>query len=89
MLGRARLPLYRLLQMGRGAIVALDPTPDDLVEILANGLAVARGRVVIENGAISVEVTELVRRVEVTHEPGTTIGGRLRPVAPAPTAAAA
>jgi flagellar motor switch protein FliN/FliY len=84
-LGRTAMPLGRLLRLGRGAVIALDPSPEDEVEILANGLAVAKGRVVIEGSAISVEVTELVRPVEVTREPGATIGGRVRP--PATTAA--
>lgn len=77
-LGRASLPLHRLLRMGRGAVIALDPSPDDEVEILANGLAVARGRVVVDGSTIFVEIIELVRGIEVTREPGATIGGRLR-----------
>ena len=63
--------------MGRGAVVALDPSPDDIVDILANGLPVARGRVGVEGGAIRVEVTEMVRKPTVTRTPGATIGGWL------------
>lgn len=77
-LGRAQLPLHRLLRMGRGAIVPLDPSPEDEVEILAAGLPIARGRVIIDRDAISVEVTSLIRKPEVTRIPGATIGGRLR-----------
>lgn len=86
-LGRTSLPLHRLLRLGRGAVVALDPSPDDEVEILANGLTVARGRVVVAGSAISVEVTGLVRGVEVTREPGATIGGPVRAGASRPPAA--
>lgn len=76
-LGKARLPLQTLLRMGRGAVIALDPSEEDTVEILANGLPVARGRVAVAKGAITVEVIELVRKPEVTRVPGTTIGGKL------------
>ena len=73
-LGRAQVPLHRLLRMGRGAILALDPMEDDAVEILANGLPVAMGRVCVEKGSIRVEVTDLIRHPEVTREPGGSIG---------------
>ena len=57
-----------------GAVIALDPVENDAVEILANGLPVAMGRVTVDDGAIRVEVTELIRHPEVTREPGTCIG---------------
>ena len=87
-LGEARLPMHRFLRLGRGAIVALDARDDDVVTILANGLRVAQGRIVVQDGRISVEVTELVRRVDITREAGTTVGSQLlRP--PSARAAAA
>lgn len=77
-LGKTRLPLRKLLRMGRGAVIALDASEVDAVDILANGLLIARGRVTVERGTIAVEVIELVRKVEVTRVPGSTIGGRLK-----------
>jgi flagellar motor switch protein FliN/FliY len=74
-LGKTQVPLHRLLRMGRGALIALDPAEEDSVEILANGLPVAHGRILVERGAIRVEVTDLIRRAEVTRTPGTSIGG--------------
>lgn len=90
-LGKTRLPLHRLLRMGRGAVIGLDPAEDDRVEILANGLAVAEGRVIVTGGTISVEILSLARPIEVTRDPGATIGG-LRPgsaatIEPSPVAA--
>ncbi len=67
-LGKTRLPLRKLLRMGRGAVIALDASEVDAVDILANGLLIARGRVTVERGAV--EVIELVRKVEVTRVPG-------------------
>lgn len=74
-LGKTRMPLHRLLKLGRGAVVALDATETDRVDILANGLLIARGSVAVVGQAISVEVTEMVRRETVIREPGTRIGG--------------
>lgn len=73
-LGKTQVPLHRLMRMGRGALIALDPVENDAVEILANGMPVAWGRVMVEGGAIRVEVTHLIRRPEVTREPGVAIG---------------
>ena len=77
-LGQTKLPLHKLLRMGRGALLALDAGEPDMVDILANGLPIARGRVGVENGVISVEVTELCRKPEITRTPGATIGGGMK-----------
>ncbi|MBN9064312.1 MAG: flagellar motor switch protein FliN [Rhizobiales bacterium] len=61
-LGRARMPVHLLLKMGRGAVITLDATEKDEVEILANDHPVARGIVVVNGADISVEVSSLVRR---------------------------
>ncbi len=82
-LGRAHIPLHRFLRMGRGAVIALDARDDDVVDVLANGLAVARGRIVVQGGAISVEIIDLVRKADITRTAGATIGGRIKTL-PAP-----
>lgn len=74
-LGKTRMPLRRMLLLGRGAVVALDAAEGDRVEILANGYPIARGEVTIAGAAIAVEVTEMIARETVNREPGATIGG--------------
>ena len=89
--GRARLPLERLLQFGRGAVIPLDPFEGESVEILANGMPVARGRVAVRDGAITVEVLDLVRKATFRTDAGTTIGdgsGLAGAFAPEPALAA-
>ncbi len=61
-LGRSRMPIHQLLRMGRGAVIALDSSEDDEVEILANNLPIARGLVVVNGAEITVEVKQLLRR---------------------------
>ena len=75
-LGRSRMPIHMLLRMGRGAVIELESTDTDMVEILANDHPVARGQLVVTGNRISVEITELIRRPTVIAEPGTTVGAR-------------
>ena len=74
-LGTTRMPLHQLLKLGRGAIVELDGSDAEIVDLLINGHPIARGSVVVTGRAISVQVTEMVRRETVLREPGTRIGG--------------
>jgi len=78
-LGRARMPLHMLLRMGRGAVIELESSDSDMVEILANDHPIARGQIVVTGDRISVEVTELIRKAVAIIEPGTTIGDSATP----------
>ena len=49
-LGRARMPLASVTALGDGAIVDLDRSPDDPVEVFANGRLVGKGRLVLADG---------------------------------------
>ncbi|MBY0296915.1 MAG: flagellar motor switch protein FliN [Methylobacterium sp.] len=73
-LGRTRMPIHMLLRMGQGAVIELDATDSDMVEILANDHPIARGQIVVTGNRISVEVTELIRKTEVVREPGVRVG---------------
>ena len=61
-LGRSKMPIHQLLRMGRGAVIELDASDEDEVEILANDMPVARGLVVVQGNRIAVEVRELIKR---------------------------
>ena len=61
-LGNTAMPVHQVLRLGRGAIIELDATEDDEVQILANNLPVARGTVVVQGNRIAVEVRELLPR---------------------------
>ncbi|CAO4182714.1 FliM/FliN family flagellar motor switch protein [Methylorubrum populi] len=79
-LGRSHMPLHMLLRMGRGAVIELESTETDMVEILANDHPIARGQIVVTGNRISVEVTELIRKAEVVRTPGVTIGEGAVPI---------
>ena len=61
-LGNAQMPIHQLLRMGRGAVIELDATGDDEVQILANDVPIARGQVVLHDDRISISVTEVLPR---------------------------
>ncbi len=59
-LGTARMPIHKLLRMGRGAIIELTAHENDEVVILANDFPIARGQIVVNGTRIAVEITELL-----------------------------
>jgi flagellar motor switch protein FliN/FliY len=64
-LGSAQMPIYKLLRMGRGAIIELNASETDEVQILANNHPFAKGNVVVSGTRISVEITEMIKRPTV------------------------
>jgi flagellar motor switch protein FliN len=73
-LGRTRIPIHMLLRMGRGAVIELDTTENDSVEIMANNHLIARGHVVVKGTRIQVEVTDMIQKPEIIDKPGVSIG---------------
>ena len=58
-LGTATLRVNQLLKLGRGAVVELDRSIDDVVDIHVNDILVGHGEVVItENDTIGISVTD-------------------------------
>ncbi|MBN9439821.1 FliM/FliN family flagellar motor switch protein [Bosea sp. (in: a-proteobacteria)] len=64
-LGSTQMPIYKLLRMGRGAIIELNASETDEVQILANNHPFAKGHVVVSGTRISVEITEMLKRPTV------------------------
>ena len=60
-LGRSVIPMHQLLRMGRGAVIELDSRQDDLVMVLANNRAVARGEILIDGERIAVSISEVLK----------------------------
>lgn len=59
-LGKTMMPVHQVLRLGRGAIIELDASEEDDVQILANNLPVAKGTVVVSGNRIAVEVKEML-----------------------------
>lgn len=57
-IGHRTMPINHLLRMGRGAVIELESTIEDEVEILANMVPIGRGEVIVEGDRITVEITQ-------------------------------
>ena len=58
-LGTTIMPVHQVLRLGRGAIIELEASEDDEVEILANNFKVATGAVIVSGNRIAVEVKDM------------------------------
>ena len=61
-LGATSMPIHQVLRLGRGAIIELEASQDDDVEILVNNLPIAKGAVLINGDRIAIEVKEMLPR---------------------------
>ncbi len=60
--GRAQLPLKEVLKLTTGAIVELNRTIKDPVEVIVNNCVIARGEVVVVEGNYGVRIREILSR---------------------------
>ena len=61
-LGATSMPIHQALRLGRGAIIELDASEEDEVQILVNNFPIARGTVVVNANRIAVELKEMLPR---------------------------
>lgn len=64
LLGRTQLCLRDIAELGSGAVVELDCSPDDPVEIMVNDRVIAHGEVVVVSGNYGVRITKIASRPE-------------------------
>jgi flagellar motor switch protein FliN/FliY len=62
--GRARMPVRELLQLAPGAIVELDRLASEPLDVLVNGVRIARGEVVVVNEKFGIRLTDVVSASE-------------------------
>jgi flagellar motor switch protein FliN/FliY len=58
--GRARITVRELLQLSQGSILELDRLAGEPLDVLVNGVRVARGEVVVVNDKFGIRMTEVV-----------------------------
>ena len=61
-LGTASMPISQILRLGRGAVVELDRTVGEAIEIIVNDRLVARGEVTVIEDRLGVTITEVIKR---------------------------
>lgn len=63
-LGRTRILIRDILDLGAGSIIELDKIAGEPVDLFANGLLVARGEVIVIDDNFGVRVTEIITAAE-------------------------
>jgi len=64
--GRTRMTLGQALALGPGSVITLDRLADQPVDLLVNGMPVARGEVVVIDDVFGMRVTQIVASLEAT-----------------------
>jgi len=62
--GRARLTIGELLQLGPGSIVELDRAAGAPLDVLLNGRLVARGEVVVTDDRFGIRLLDIISRAD-------------------------
>jgi flagellar motor switch protein FliN/FliY len=63
-LGRTKIPISDLLQLGQGSVIELAKLTGEPLEILVNQKLVARGEVVVINDKFGVRLTDIISPAE-------------------------
>lgn len=61
-LGRAQVSIERLLTLGKGSVLELDRAIDSPIELVAQGIPLATGEVVVVDGHFAVRILEVYPR---------------------------
>jgi len=70
-LGRTKIPISDLLQLGQGSVIELAKLAGEPLEILVNQKLVARGEVVVINDRFGVRLTDIISQAERVKQLGT------------------
>ena len=63
-LGRSKVIIKDLLQLGQGSVLELDKLAGEPLEVLVNGKLVARGEVVVVNEKFGIRLTDIISPIE-------------------------
>jgi flagellar motor switch protein FliN/FliY len=70
-LGRTKIPISDLLQLGQGSVIELAKMTGEPLDILVNQRLVARGEVVVINDKFGVRLTDIISPAERVKQLGT------------------
>ena len=59
-LGRTKVPIKYILQLGQGSVVELDALAGEPMDVLVNGYLIAQGEVVVVNEKFGIRLTDVV-----------------------------
>lgn len=58
-LGRVTLPIGELVKLGKGSVIELDRDIDQPVDLMAQGVRLARGEVIVVNDRYAIRIDEI------------------------------
>lgn len=59
-LGRTRISIRNLLQLGHGSVVELEALAGEPMDVLVNGTLIAQGEVVVVNDKFGIRLTDII-----------------------------
>lgn len=66
-LGRTKISLKDLLELGKGSLIELDTFTDQEVEILVNGKKIAYGQVVVVEQSFGIRITSILEEEDLVN----------------------
>ena len=63
-LGRTKMLVNDLLQLGQGSVIELNKLAGDPLEVLVNDKLIARGEVVVVNEKFGIRLTDIISPIE-------------------------
>lgn len=63
-LGRTKISIRNLLQLGHGSVVELDGMAGEPMDVLVNGTLIAQGEVVVVNEKFGIRLTDIITPTE-------------------------
>lgn len=66
-LGRTKMTLNEVLELGKGSLIELDTLANQEVEILVNGKKIAYGQVVIAQQNFGIKITSVLESEELAN----------------------
>jgi flagellar motor switch protein FliN/FliY len=69
-LGRGKILINELLQLGQGSVIELTKLAGETLEILVNQKLVARGEVVVVNDKFGIRITDIISPTERVEQLG-------------------
>ena len=63
-LGRTKLPIRKILELGPGAVIQLEKLAGEPVDILANHKLIAKGEVVVIEESFGVRITDIINPID-------------------------
>jgi flagellar motor switch protein FliN len=67
-LGRTKIAIRSLLQLAQGSVVELDGLAGEPLDVLVNGMLIAKGEVVVVNDKFGIRLTDVITPTERIHK---------------------